>query len=136
MWDNIIVTAIENDLHKMLLKMIKCLTVLHTLKQFVTTPLDSMGLTTATNYGIKTWYSAQILLPDWIYEVFERREAELKQNKAIKYYTTNVGRGNPRVYYNIIQRSDEQLRIVAFEHGREIFGNNLVIVEKLGRVKL
>lgn len=33
-------------------------------------------------------------------------EAELKQNKAIKYYTTNVGRGNPRIYYNIIQRNE------------------------------
>ena len=33
-------------------------------------------------------------------------EAELKQNKAVKYYTTNVGRGNPRVYYNIIQRNE------------------------------
>jgi multidrug efflux pump subunit AcrB len=33
-------------------------------------------------------------------------EAELKQTKAIKYYTTNVGRGNPRIYYNIIQRNE------------------------------
>jgi multidrug efflux pump subunit AcrB len=33
-------------------------------------------------------------------------EAELKQNKTVKYYTTNVGRGNPRIYYNIIQRNE------------------------------
>jgi multidrug efflux pump subunit AcrB len=33
-------------------------------------------------------------------------EAELKQTKEIKYYTTNVGRGNPRIYYNIIQRNE------------------------------
>ncbi len=33
-------------------------------------------------------------------------EAKLKQTKEIKYYTTNVGRGNPRIYYNIIQRNE------------------------------
>ena len=33
-------------------------------------------------------------------------EVELKRNKAVKYYTTNVGRGNPRIYYNIIQRNE------------------------------
>jgi len=33
-------------------------------------------------------------------------EAELKQNKTVKHYTTNVGRGNPRIYYNIIQRNE------------------------------
>jgi multidrug efflux pump subunit AcrB len=33
-------------------------------------------------------------------------EGELKQNKTIKYYTTNVGKGNPRIYYNIIQRNE------------------------------
>jgi len=33
-------------------------------------------------------------------------EAELKQQKEVKYYTSNVGRGNPRIYYNIIQRNE------------------------------
>ena len=29
-------------------------------------------------------------------------EAGLKREKKIKYYTTNVGKGNPRIYYNVI----------------------------------
>ncbi|MCU0340565.1 MAG: efflux RND transporter permease subunit [Spirosomaceae bacterium] len=33
-------------------------------------------------------------------------EAELKKTKEIKYYTTNVGKGNPRIYYNVIQRNE------------------------------
>jgi len=33
-------------------------------------------------------------------------ENTLKQNKDITYFTTNVGRGNPRIYYNILQRSE------------------------------
>lgn len=33
-------------------------------------------------------------------------EAELKKIKEINYYTSNIGRGNPRIYYNIIQRNE------------------------------
>lgn len=36
-------------------------------------------------------------------------ERELASHKEIRYYTTNVGRGNPRIYYNVIpenERSD------------------------------
>jgi multidrug efflux pump subunit AcrB len=33
-------------------------------------------------------------------------ESELKKIKEIKYYTANVGKGNPRVYYNEIQRNE------------------------------
>jgi multidrug efflux pump subunit AcrB len=33
-------------------------------------------------------------------------EGELIKIKEIKYYTTNVGKGNPRVYYNEIQRNE------------------------------
>ncbi len=36
-------------------------------------------------------------------------EQQLKQEPLIKYYATNVGRGNPRIYYNVIpenERSD------------------------------
>ena len=34
-------------------------------------------------------------------------EAELKREKKIKYYTTNVGKGNPRIYYNVIPENEK-----------------------------
>ncbi len=33
-------------------------------------------------------------------------EQELKKEKEIKYLSTNVGKGNPRIYYNVIQRNE------------------------------
>ncbi|GHN00375.1 multidrug transporter AcrB [Cytophagales bacterium WSM2-2] len=33
-------------------------------------------------------------------------ESELKKEKDISYFTTNVGKGNPRIYYNVIARSE------------------------------
>jgi multidrug efflux pump subunit AcrB len=33
-------------------------------------------------------------------------ESVLKQEKDVKYFTTNVGKGNPRIYYNVIQRNE------------------------------
>lgn len=33
-------------------------------------------------------------------------ESQLKQDPAIRHFTTNVGKGNPRIYYNIIQRNE------------------------------
>lgn len=33
-------------------------------------------------------------------------ESELKKEKDITYFTTNVGKGNPRIYYNVITRSE------------------------------
>jgi multidrug efflux pump subunit AcrB len=33
-------------------------------------------------------------------------EGVIKQEKEIKYYTTNVGKGNPRVYYNTFGRNE------------------------------
>jgi multidrug efflux pump subunit AcrB len=33
-------------------------------------------------------------------------EQEVKKLPEIRYITTNVGKGNPRIYYNVIQRSD------------------------------
>ncbi len=33
-------------------------------------------------------------------------ETELKKNPDIKYNTTNVGMGNPRIYYNVIQKAE------------------------------
>ncbi|MGF7218468.1 multidrug efflux pump subunit AcrB [Spirosoma lacussanchae] len=33
-------------------------------------------------------------------------ESQLKNEPAIRHFTTNVGKGNPRIYYNIIQRNE------------------------------
>ncbi|WP_077924412.1 efflux RND transporter permease subunit [Spirosoma sp. 209] len=33
-------------------------------------------------------------------------ENQLKNEPAIRHFTTNVGKGNPRIYYNIIQRNE------------------------------
>lgn len=33
-------------------------------------------------------------------------ESELKKEKDISYFTANVGKGNPRIYYNVIARSE------------------------------
>ena len=33
-------------------------------------------------------------------------ESQLKRDPAIRHFTTNVGKGNPRIYYNIIQRNE------------------------------
>ncbi|MBI3218032.1 MAG: efflux RND transporter permease subunit [Bacteroidetes bacterium] len=40
-------------------------------------------------------------------------EEELKKEKEISYFTSNVGKGNPRIYYNVIGRS-ESSNIVQF----------------------
>jgi multidrug efflux pump subunit AcrB len=34
-------------------------------------------------------------------------ESELKKVKEIKFYTTNVGKGNPRIYYNVIPENEK-----------------------------
>ncbi len=33
-------------------------------------------------------------------------EDQIRNDKRIKYFTTNVGKGNPRIYYNVIQRNE------------------------------
>ncbi len=33
-------------------------------------------------------------------------DSQLKRDPAIKHFTTNLGKGNPRIYYNIIQRNE------------------------------
>jgi multidrug efflux pump subunit AcrB len=34
-------------------------------------------------------------------------ETELKKEKQVKYFTANVGKGNPRIYYNVIPANDK-----------------------------
>jgi multidrug efflux pump subunit AcrB len=33
-------------------------------------------------------------------------EGQLKNDPAIRHFTTNVGKGNPRIYYNVLQRNE------------------------------
>ena len=33
-------------------------------------------------------------------------ESQLKRDPAIRHFTTNVGKGNPRIYYNVLQRNE------------------------------
>ncbi len=33
-------------------------------------------------------------------------DSVLREEKIVKYFTTNVGKGNPRIYYNVIQRNE------------------------------
>lgn len=33
-------------------------------------------------------------------------ESQLKRDPSVRHFTTNVGKGNPRIYYNIIQRNE------------------------------
>ena len=55
-------------------------------------------------------------------------ESELKKEEEITYYTTNVGKGNPRIYYNVIARSESpnfaqffvQLKDMKPEHKTEL----------------
>lgn len=60
-------------------------------------------------------------------------EKELKQEPLVKYYATNVGRGNPRIYYNEIQeneRSDySQIFVQLDEH--TLPDSKLALIEKL-----
>lgn len=34
-------------------------------------------------------------------------EDSLRNNKEIKYFTANVGKGNPQIYYNVVQQEDK-----------------------------
>lgn len=39
-------------------------------------------------------------------EITKKIEQELKKEPAIQYFASNVGKGNPRVYYNVIQENE------------------------------
>ncbi len=60
-------------------------------------------------------------------------EAELKQIPAVKYFTSNVGKGNPRVYYNMQQGSEDQAYADIFVqlHEDVKYKEKLVLIESL-----
>jgi multidrug efflux pump subunit AcrB len=39
--------------------------------------------------------------------IAQQIESKLKQMPQVKYFSTNVGKGNPRIYYNVQQRNEQ-----------------------------
>ncbi|MEY4926089.1 MAG: hypothetical protein RI894_525 [Bacteroidota bacterium] len=68
LWDNVLVALILNNPHGMLLNTTKYLTALHLLKQYA----DAVNA--PRNDDLIIWYNAQLLLSDWVYEVFSAHE--------------------------------------------------------------
>ena len=44
---------------------------------------------------------------DYTNHITEQIESQLKNYPEIKYYSTNVGKGNPQIYYNVLQRHEQ-----------------------------
>ncbi len=44
---------------------------------------------------------------DYTNAVTKKIETELKQYPAIKYFSSNVGKGNPQIYYNVLQNNTQ-----------------------------
>ncbi len=66
-------------------------------------------------------------------KVTARIEAELKKEKEIKYFATNVGKGNPRIYYNILPENERtdfaQIFVQLEEHTTP--KRKLILIEEL-----
>lgn len=60
-------------------------------------------------------------------------ERTLKGEPAVKYFATNVGKGNPRIYYNVVQENEHadfaQLFVQLDEHTSP--SDKLALIEKL-----
>ena len=44
---------------------------------------------------------------DYTNEITKQIETQLKKYPRIKYFSSNVGKGNPQIYYNVIQRHEQ-----------------------------
>ncbi len=57
-------------------------------------------------------------------------EDSLRQNQRIQYFTTNVGKGNPQIYYNVPQQEEKfdfaQIFIQLDEHTKPVVKNKLI----------
>jgi multidrug efflux pump subunit AcrB len=57
-------------------------------------------------------------------------EDSLKQNQEIRYYTANVGKGNPQIYYNVPQQEDKndfaQIFIQLDAHAKPVAKKRLI----------
>ena len=66
-------------------------------------------------------------------QVTAQIEAELKKEKEIKYFATNVGKGNPRIYYNILPENERtdfaQIFVQLEEHTSP--KRKLILIEEL-----
>ncbi len=60
-------------------------------------------------------------------------EDSLKKNKQIQYFTSNIGKGNPEVYYNVIQQKEKsdfaQIFIQMHENARPL--EKIKLIEQL-----
>lgn len=60
-------------------------------------------------------------------------EKALQQQPAVKYFATNVGKGNPRIYYNVVQENEHsdfaQIFVQLDEHTKP--SDKLALIEKL-----
>jgi multidrug efflux pump subunit AcrB len=54
--------------------------------------------------NITTPPQSNILYTD---NITDRIEAELKKEPAITYFASNVGKGNPRIYYNVVRENEK-----------------------------
>ncbi len=57
-------------------------------------------------------------------------EDSLRKNKTILYFTTNVGKGNPQIYYNVPQQEEKsdfaQLFVQLDQHTKPVVKNKLI----------
>ncbi len=79
---------------------------------------------------INTTLQANIQQTD---SITKQIEAELKQIPSVKYFTSNVGKGNPRVYYNMQQGSEDQAYADIFVqlHEDVKYKEKLALIESL-----
>lgn len=79
---------------------------------------------------INTTLQANIQQTD---SITKQIEAQLKQIPSVKYFTSNVGKGNPRVYYNMQQGSEDQAYADIFVqlHEDVKYKQKLALIESL-----
>ncbi|WP_343746828.1 efflux RND transporter permease subunit [Chitinophaga sp.] len=76
----------------------------------------SMVLMKAVGFGLfpaseKPQFLINVLTPPqsnlaYTNSIVEKLEKELKQEKSIRYVASNIGKGNPRIYYNEVQENE------------------------------
>lgn len=70
---------------------------------------------------------------DYTNHVAEQIEAQLKKYPLIKYFSSNIGKGNPQIYYNVLQRNEQtnfaQIFVQLDEHAK--MDEKLKLMEEL-----
>jgi multidrug efflux pump subunit AcrB len=44
---------------------------------------------------------------DYTDQITRQVEAQLKKYSEVKYFSSNIGKGNPQIYYNVVQRNEQ-----------------------------